>query len=99
MSLIRKVQLADGEGNYYDSHQDINGEYYLATSMIQAVHSDLNNSNDSNDPSNGGVNLTSENSYTFTGTATSTLGVAGLQWNLKTDQNAIVYIEQSADGV
>ncbi|MFA5031182.1 MAG: hypothetical protein WC495_06375 [Patescibacteria group bacterium] len=43
------------------------------------------------------TNLTSGNSYTFTGTGTSTLGVAALQWNLKTDQNATVYIEQSDD--
>lgn len=34
----------------------------------------------------------------FTGTATSTLGVAGIQVSLKTNQNMIVYIEQSPDG-
>jgi len=43
------------------------------------------------------TNLAAGNSYTFTGTGTSTLGVAALQWNLKTDQNATVYIEQSDD--
>lgn len=34
----------------------------------------------------------------FTGSAASTLGVVGLQWSLKTDQNATVYIEESPDG-
>lgn len=45
------------------------------------------------------INLTSLNSYTFTGEGTSTLGVAALQWNLKTDQNATIYIEQSDDNI
>jgi len=56
----------------------------------QDVVSDANNSSN--------VNLTSDNEYTFTGTATSTLGVNGLQWSLKTDQNATVYVEESPDG-
>jgi len=52
------------------------------------------------DPNNtSSVNLIAANSYTFTGTGSSTLGVAGLQWNLKTDQNATVYVEQSNDNV
>lgn len=55
----------------------------------QDVVTDANNSST--------TNLTSANSYTFTGTGSSTLGVAGLQFNLKTDQNATIYIEQSDD--
>ena len=52
------------------------------------------------DPNNSSTtNLDAGNSYTFTGAGSSTLGVAGLQWNLKTDQNATVYIEQSDDNV
>ena len=52
------------------------------------------------DPNNtSSDNLTSSNSYTFTGTGTSTLGVVGLQWSLKTDQNATIYIEQSSDNI
>lgn len=35
---------------------------------------------------------------TFTGLATSTLGVVGIQVSLKTDQNATVYVDQSPDG-
>jgi len=37
-------------------------------------------------------------SATFTGEASSTLGVAGLQISLKTDQNCTVYVDQSPDG-
>ena len=44
------------------------------------------------------TNLDAGNSYTFTGTASSTLGVVGLQVGLKTDQNATIYIEESPDG-
>lgn len=45
------------------------------------------------------TNLDISNSYTFTGQGTSTLGVNGLQWVLKTDQNATVYIEESLDNI
>ena len=55
------------------------------TSFSQNVVSDANNSSTAN--VNAGL--------TFVGTATSTLGVAGIQVSLKTDQNAIVYVEQS----
>ena len=61
------------------------------SSIQQDVKTDANNSST--------TNLDAGNSYTFTGTGTSTLGVVGLQWNLKTDQNATVYIEQSDDNV
>ena len=57
--------------------------------FTQDVQLDANNSSTDN--------LISTNSYTFEGTGTSTLGVAALQWNLKTDQNATVYVEQSDD--
>lgn len=59
------------------------------------VTSDQNVTPDPNNTSD--TNLTSANSYTYTGTASSTLGVVGLQWSLKTDQNATVYIEESDD--
>jgi hypothetical protein len=36
---------------------------------------------------------------TFTGTKQSTLGVAGIQINLKTDQNCTIYVDQSMDDV
>jgi hypothetical protein len=56
----------------------------------QDVVADANNSFD--EP------LDSGNSYTFEGTASSTLGVAGIQVSLKTDKNCTVYIEQSPEG-
>jgi hypothetical protein len=36
---------------------------------------------------------------TFTGAAVSTLGVVGIQISMKADQNAIVYVDQSPNGV
>ena len=66
---------------------DYNGQG--STSIEQNVTEDTGNSST--------TNLTSENSYTFTGAGKSTLGVVGLQWSLKTDQNATVYIEESPD--
>ncbi len=79
----------DENGNPIIAHQGVDGGYHLGTSIIQDVYADTNNSSV--------ANLNAANSYTFTGTGTSTLGVVGLQWNLKTDQNATVYIEQSDD--
>nr|AKH46384.1 hypothetical protein [uncultured marine virus] len=82
--------LYDGSGNPVSVILDtVSGDYHLATSTIQDVKADANNSST--------TNLDAGNSYTFTGTGTTTLGVAGLQWSLKCDQNATVYIEQSDD--
>jgi hypothetical protein len=55
----------------------------------QDVVADTNNSFD--EP------LDSGNSYTFTGAATSTLGVAGIQVSLKTDKNCTVQVQQAPD--
>ena len=84
-----EVNLVDSSGNELESHVTNDGTYHLGVMMQQDVYTDANNSTTSN--------LTSANSYTFTGTGTSTLGVVGLQWNIKTDQNATIYIEQSDD--
>lgn len=89
MAYFKEVKIIDDSGNKIDAHQDIEGGWYSGVSAIQSVNADPNNSST--------TNLASGNSYTFTGTGTSTLGVAGLQWNLKTDQNATIYIEQSDD--
>ncbi|MFA5300471.1 MAG: hypothetical protein WC389_19975, partial [Lutibacter sp.] len=51
---------------------------------------------DANNSSNANVNA----GNTFTGTATSTLGVVGIQVTLKTDQDCTVYVDQSpTDGI
>jgi len=61
---------------------------YTSSQVIQQVVTDDNNSSDDNLLASG----------TFTGTATSTLGVAGIQVSLHADQNCSVYVEQSPDG-
>ena len=85
-----KTSLKDSSGNTIGSHLSADGDYHLGVQIEQNVVADTNNSST--------TNLTSANSYAFTGTATSTLGVVGLQWSLKTDQNAYIYIDQSPDG-
>jgi Holliday junction resolvasome RuvABC endonuclease subunit len=60
----------------------------LSTTTNQEVVDDLNNSSTAILGSSG----------IFTGVATTTLGVAGIQVSLKTDQNCTVYVEQSPDG-
>ena len=44
------------------------------------------------------TNLAAGNSYTFTGTAASTLGVNGIQVSLFADKNCTVKVEQSPEG-
>ena len=83
------TQIVDSEGNKMSSHESADGDYHLGVTVEQNILVDTNNSSS--------TNLTSENEYTFIGDATSTLGVVGLQWSLKTDQNATVYIEESDD--
>lgn len=57
--------------------------------MVQKVIVDTKNSSN--------TNLAVGNSYTFTGGATSTLGIVGIQVSLKTNQNCIVKVQQSPD--
>ena len=82
--------LGGTDGALIGSTVGTDGTNQLHTSTTQNVYADPNNSSTDN--------LDAANSYTFTGTATTTLGVVGLQWGLKTDQNATVYIEESNDG-
>ena len=84
--------LRDSEtGEPLGTHASVDGDIHLGTAMIQSVYADDNNSS--------AADLNAANSYTFTGAATSTLGVVGLQWSLVTDQNATVYIDQSPDKI
>ena len=85
----QKTQIVDDSGNVIESHLDSDGGYHLGACITQSVYPDPNNTSTDN--------LDAGNSYTFTGIGTSTLGVVGLQWGLKTDQNATVYIEESND--
>ena len=62
--------------------------YFPSTQIVQNVTASAINSSTSNLLAGG----------TFTGLSESTLGVAGIQVNIATDQNCAVYIEQSMDG-
>jgi hypothetical protein len=57
----------------------------------QDVQADANNS--------CSANLTTGSGYTFTGTISSTLGVAGIQVSLYSDKNCTVEVQQSPDTV
>lgn len=61
--------------------------YFKNVNISQNVEVDANNSHTSN--VNAGV--------TWSGSATSTLGVSGIQVMLKTDQNCTVYVDQAGD--
>ena len=78
----------DGTEHFIGSHETTDGDVHIGVQMQQDVYADANNSSV--------VNLAS--GATFTGAATSTLGVVGLQWSLYTTENCTVYIEQSPDG-
>jgi len=72
-----------------ESHGDIDGEKYLATAMIQAVHASSKNVTTS--PLAAGA--------VWYGTLESTLGVAGIQTMLRADQNLTLYVDQSGDDI
>lgn len=59
--------------------------------ILQDVLPDANNTST--------TNLAVGNAYTFTGTYTSTLGVAGIQVNLFADQNTTLKVQQSDDHI
>lgn len=86
---VNNPKLSDSSGHQITSVASTDG-YYLGTAIIQNVRIDPRNSST--------TNLDAGNSYTFTGTAVSTLGVVALQVSLKTDKNATVYVDQSPDG-
>jgi hypothetical protein len=73
------------------SATEVAGAIFASTSVIQNVLADLNNvlSIGSGSP----LNLAASGVYA--GTASSTLGVAGIQVNIAADQNLTVYVDQS----
>lgn len=86
MSYFKSIYLTDSTGTPIEV-ETVGTNHYLGTTVLQDVHlSDVNSST---------ANLTSGS--TFTGTSDPTTAVAGIQVNLKTDQNCTVYIEQSMD--
>jgi len=87
MSYFDRTKISDDNGNVIAGHQQTDGDYHLGVDLTQSVYPDTNNTST--------TNLAAANDYTFVGKATSTLGVVGLQYNLATDQNATLYVEQS----
>ena len=86
--LLTSANLVDSSGNPIVSHIQADGDYHLGTTITQSVHSDPNNTSSTNLVAGG----------TFTGVATTTLGIVGLQWSLKTNENCTVYVEESDTG-
>lgn len=92
------VKLRDENGTGYGVKRTGNVPHVLLAGNAEGTHlftqqevvADTNNSST--------TNLAAGNSYTFTGTATSTLGVAGIQVSLYTDKNCTVAVQQSPDG-
>lgn len=74
------------------SATEVAGAIFASTSVIQNVLADVNNvlSIGSGSP----LNLAANGVYA--GTASSTLGVAGIQVNVASDQNLTVYVDQSS---
>lgn len=81
------VRLSDGSG--YIASVVNGGIRYTANAMIQNVVASSSN--------NSTVNLSSGAS--FTGASESTLGIAAIQVNIKSDQNATIQVQQSPDGI
>jgi len=91
-SMVSRLQANDKESVVQDinCNLSIDGNYHLNVSTIQNAYYDENNSSV--------INLTSANTYTFSGSATETISSNAIQTILKTDQNAYIYVDQSSDG-
>ena len=81
------IKITDGS-NIVALHESADGDYHLGVSIEQNVIADPNNSSTTNLAAG----------ETWTGTAVSTLGVVGLQWNLYATENCTLYSEESPDG-
>lgn len=86
----QKTQIIDASGNVVTTVLDAENKRHLAVGIIQDVIADAHNSST--------TNLAAGNSYTFTGTSTTTLGVVGIQVNLYADKNCEILVQQSQDG-
>jgi len=79
--------LVDDDGHPIESMEAATGQFHLGVSTVQSVLADANNS----------YNGILTGGGTYVGTCASTLGVAGLQVMLRTDQNCILYVDQSGN--
>jgi len=86
---VRATSLSDGTVNATIVATESEGGFkYVTGSIIQNVAADSNNS----------FNQSLAMGASISGVASSTLGVAGIQVSLKSDQNCTVYVDQSPDG-
>ena len=81
------ARLTDGT-NFIGSNLGVDGDYHIASAIIQDVHVSTTNSSTTNIAS----------AASFTGTSIGTLGVNSIQVNLFADQNCTVQVQQSQEG-
>jgi len=87
-AALGKTQLVANDGvTLIESDIDSAGDQHLGVRMVQAIYASVKNTYGSN-LSAGAV---------FYGTTETTLGVAGIQTMLKTNQICTVYVDQSGD--
>jgi len=87
VSKFGSVYIRDLDGNPIEVVSGFEDEKYLATAMIQDIHTSVNNFSEANI-------LSGE---TWTGTADETLGVNGIQIFHSADRECTVYLDQSVD--
>lgn len=86
------ARLLAQNGTPLTTEQDADGDWHLGVSSIQDVIEDANNT-----VLAGTDTLKAANSYTYTGTGTTTLGVNSIQVSFYCDKTCLVYVEQSID--
>lgn len=83
-----RATLYSPAGNPVDVAIDSNGEYHLGVTAVQSVYASTKNSSTGTLAASG----------SFVGTVETTLGIAGIQVMLRSDQNCTVYVDQSGNG-
>lgn len=84
---VYRTQLTNASGAPVDVALDSNNELHLGVTAIQSVYNSTKNSSTANIASSG----------SYVGTVETTLGVAGIQVMLNTDQYCVVYVDQSGN--
>jgi len=84
-TLINIDSITTNNYNIVNTESEVSGKVSINQSVIvSVVNSSVTNINAG---------------QTFTGKVESTLGIAGIQVNLKSDQDCLVYVDQSIDGI
>jgi len=87
-----RTKLLGAAGHLINEELNIDGDYYLGTTLTQHVYADPLNSISGTDT------LKAANSYTWSGSSCSTLGVAGIQISLFADKDCNIHVYQSPNG-